>query len=382
MKICVYAICKNESQFVERWLNSMSEADYIVVLDTGSTDDTYKKLKADKRVTIARKQIIKPWRFDVARNESMKLVPEDADILVCTDLDEVFEPGWATILRENWESDVNRAFYTFAWGHNEIGEPTDIFKYGKIHDRHYHWVFPVHEVIELIDPAFKEQETTIDFKQDIFLHHYPDKTKERKYYKDLLELSVKENPDNAHVRMLYARELVIQKDLEGSLKEFLKVLEMPDVNNRRQVLLNSLLQVALIYEDLKNYDEGIWYCQEFIKEDPTFREPYLIMAEMYCNMNMPTLAEGCIEMAKKYSYRHYSWVERATTWTNLLEDIESVCQFKLGNYKEAYHLGKEALSHAPSDARLLENVNEFAAAYIEALEDSLPEQKEEEHESK
>ena len=37
---------------------------------------------------------IKPWRFDVARNESMKLIPEDADILVCTDLDETLIPDF------------------------------------------------------------------------------------------------------------------------------------------------------------------------------------------------------------------------------------------------------------------------------------------------
>ena len=39
-------------------------------------------------------KIITPWRFDVARNESLKLVPNDADICICTDLDEVFEKGW------------------------------------------------------------------------------------------------------------------------------------------------------------------------------------------------------------------------------------------------------------------------------------------------
>ena len=55
-KICVYAICKNESQFVEQWLDSMSEADYIVVLDTGSTDDTFQKLKEDSRVTLVKRK--------------------------------------------------------------------------------------------------------------------------------------------------------------------------------------------------------------------------------------------------------------------------------------------------------------------------------------
>lgn len=44
-KVCVYAISKNEEKFVDRWVDSMKEADEIYVLDTGSTDNTIKKLK-------------------------------------------------------------------------------------------------------------------------------------------------------------------------------------------------------------------------------------------------------------------------------------------------------------------------------------------------
>ena len=45
MKVAVYAISKNEEKFVERWVNSMSEADEIYVADTGSTDNTVELLK-------------------------------------------------------------------------------------------------------------------------------------------------------------------------------------------------------------------------------------------------------------------------------------------------------------------------------------------------
>ena len=45
MKIVVYAICKNEAKFAERWAASMAEADEIVVLDTGSTDETVELLR-------------------------------------------------------------------------------------------------------------------------------------------------------------------------------------------------------------------------------------------------------------------------------------------------------------------------------------------------
>ena len=98
MKVCVYAIAKNESKFVKRWVNSMREADEITVLDTGSDDDTVRLLKeCGVRVESA---VLHPFRFDVARNLSMDMVAEDADICVCTDLDEVFVPGWRAAMEK------------------------------------------------------------------------------------------------------------------------------------------------------------------------------------------------------------------------------------------------------------------------------------------
>ncbi len=52
MKIAVYAISKNESQFVQRFCESASDADLILIADTGSTDGT---------VALAEKMGL-PWR--------------------------------------------------------------------------------------------------------------------------------------------------------------------------------------------------------------------------------------------------------------------------------------------------------------------------------
>ena len=92
MKVVVYAISKNEEKFVNRFCESMKEADEIYVLDTGSTDDTVKLLR-ENGVNVLVKEIV-PWRFDVARNESLNMVPDDTDICICVDLDEVFVSGW------------------------------------------------------------------------------------------------------------------------------------------------------------------------------------------------------------------------------------------------------------------------------------------------
>ena len=108
-KVCVYAICKNEEKFVTKWVNSMKEADKIFVLDTGSEDNSVSLLK--ELGVIVKKKIIKPWRFDVARNISLNMVDKDADICVCTDLDEILLPGWRENLEKNWEKELNCLFY-------------------------------------------------------------------------------------------------------------------------------------------------------------------------------------------------------------------------------------------------------------------------------
>ena len=45
MKLCVYAICKNEIEYIQKWLESVKEADEIIVVDTGSTDGTWEILQ-------------------------------------------------------------------------------------------------------------------------------------------------------------------------------------------------------------------------------------------------------------------------------------------------------------------------------------------------
>ena len=109
MKVYVYAICKNESQFVDRWMDSMLEADGVYVLDTGSTDDTVEKLLS--RGAVVEIKTVTPWRFDTARNLSMELMPDDADICICIDLDELLHPGWRELLERAWVPGTTRAAY-------------------------------------------------------------------------------------------------------------------------------------------------------------------------------------------------------------------------------------------------------------------------------
>ena len=148
MFIVVYAIAKNEEQFAERWMRSMAEADRVVVLDTGSTDRTVPILRSmGAEVTVGE---IKPWRFDAARNCALELVPEEADICVCTDLDEVFHPGWREALERAWTPGTGQARYRYTWSFTPDGKEGVVFWIEKAHARRgYRWTHPVHEVLAL-----------------------------------------------------------------------------------------------------------------------------------------------------------------------------------------------------------------------------------------
>ena len=75
MKIAVYTICKNEEKTVERWYESTRDADYHILTDTGSTDNT---VAVARNLGITVHQIfLNPFRFDDARNASLLVVPTD-----------------------------------------------------------------------------------------------------------------------------------------------------------------------------------------------------------------------------------------------------------------------------------------------------------------
>ena len=78
-KVCVYAICKNEEKFIEKWYNSIKEADYICVLDTGSTDNSIKKFK-ELGIKV-KKKIINPWDDipEEVTEETEKEIEENID---------------------------------------------------------------------------------------------------------------------------------------------------------------------------------------------------------------------------------------------------------------------------------------------------------------
>ncbi len=357
-KVCVYAITKNESKFVERWYESMKEADSIVVLDTGSTDDTVEKLKA-LGVTVEVKEI-KPWRFDVARNEAMKLVPSDCNILLSTDLDEVLEPGWADILRAKWvEGKHTRAQYKYVWSHLEDGGPGRVFGYNKIHTRDWEWRYPVHELLWHKDrhtenyPASEE----LNLFNEMTLHHYPDPTKSRGSYLPLLEMRERDYPEDMYGLIYLAHEYRYRGFLEKSIEKLNKVLTQYDKRIGGIERASCYLFMGDDYSDLKKYPEAISSYLKGTEIDPTYRELYLNLAKVYLNTKQYDLAIHYINEGLARSHRHYNWLERDLSWSYEPYDMLCLAHYYKGDKVTSLGYAYKALTYSPNNTRLKNNVD-------------------------
>lgn len=356
MKITVYAISKNEEQFVDRWIESMSEADEIVVLDTGSSDNTIKKLQT-KGAKVAQK-IINPWRFDVARNESLKLVPADTDICVCTDLDEVFEKGWRNKLESSWNANTRQLRYKYVWNVLENNEDGITFLYEKIHAlKGFKWVYPVHEVLDS-NPKISLSEVAEN--KDIVLRHFPDPEKSRGQYLALLELSVKEDPTSDRNTHYLAREYMFKGKFEEAIKTFKKHLKLKTAIWREERSA-SLRYIGDCYLNLGRKSTAKKYYNLAIQESFNTREGYLALAKLQYN-NLEFL--NCIftiTSMLQITQKNLSYITNPDCWNGLPHDMLAYCFFKIGLIDKAIQHTLKALEFEQNNDRLKNNLKFYNA---------------------
>jgi len=346
-KIEVYAICKNEEKFVDRWVKSISEADEIVVLDTGSTDDTVKKLK-QKNVKVYEKKI-EPWRFDVARNESLKLVGNDIDICICIDLDEVIEKGWRNKIENIWNDNITRLLYIYNWHFDKNGNPDVTFYSEKIHSRKgYKWVNPVHEILEYEGNEKKE------ITDKIVINHYPDQDKSRSSYLPLLELAVKENPNNDRNTHYLGREYMYYGKWNESIDMLIKHLNLSSATWKDERSA-SMRFISRCYQNLNRYDEAKLWLDKAMEETPYLRDPFIERAILeYKLENWQKVEYYCLK-ALNITKREKSYINEIFSWDYTVYDLLSISYYYQKEKFLALKYVNKAIKMNPNDDRLIKN---------------------------
>lgn len=344
IKIAVYTIAKNESHFVDRWCDSNKEADLRLVCDTGSTDDTIKKLK-DQNVSVISTSII-PWRFDVARNTALNLLPKDIDVCIWQDLDEMLLPGWRQELEKIWEENTTVVNHRYRNNNNPWQW------HSKIHARHNCiWQGVVHETLKWSVPE-KEIWTT-----NIYLDEKQDTEKNRKNYMQLLEKKISEGDRDWKTFYFLANDQQSQGMMTSSIASRINSFKLCNDNDKisRAYIAKN---IASSYYQIEQYEQTEkWYRISLDYGDE--RETWFSISEYYYNREMwdqcYIAATKCISIITKRD--GYTYDPRA--WGCIPYDYAAISAYSLGLKNKAIEYGTKAIELSPDDERLKNNLDQY-----------------------
>jgi glycosyltransferase involved in cell wall biosynthesis len=351
-KIAVYTIALNEEKHVRRWVESAKEADLLVIADTGSTDKT--RILA-KSLGVAVTQIeVKPWRFDVARNASLALIPEDYDVCISLDMDEVLPTHWRSVIEEAYSLENYWPVYKTVNSRDLFGAPRYFWHGFKIHPRKgFQWKYPIHEVL-VPDPNIKCDRKEIDLEID----HLKDQSKSRGSYLGLLELAVQEDPGDWRMSHYLNREHFYLHDWVKVLQTAYHCKQLPggwDVERSSTYMWASEASNVLKFSELAEE-----WAERATLAAPNFYEAWHWRAHI---AHLNAKWADCLEFAKKRLTleRQYHHLVKPDVWEWWGYDLIALSNYKLGNMKEASLYGKLALDGSPNDERLKKNLTYYQA---------------------
>ena len=321
--------------------------------DTGSTDATVAALEA--RGAEVHSISIKPWRFDHARQAALDLLPDDVDICVSVDLDQVLAPGWRRILERAWKPPANRVYYTLAWAKNHDGSPIPVLD-NRIHARHgFVWRYPVHECV-LSDGIVEHILVIRHFR----IEHLPDPDKSRGQYLALLQLAAREEPDLPRHAHYLGREYYLLNRPAEALVEFERqfVLQPGPGGLERNI---SLRLAARCKDGVGDRDGALALLRQAVAEMPDTRGA---LVELAWGLYQREQWQECYDVAVRAAALPdvVSEYGVGTDTGVLAEDMACICGWRLGHLEAALAYGERAMQLAPNIERIRLNVERMQAA--------------------
>lgn len=339
IKIAVYSIALNEIKHVERYAAATAGADYVIVADTGSTDGTQEALR--KLGVTVYDISVNPWRFDMARNAALSLVPKDADVCLVLDLDEVPEPKFFDKVRKRWTKGSDFGWITIDTGSKSARD--------RLHGRNgWHWKYPCHEIQLWYGQGEAKQ---VDITNAL-ITHMPDNSKSRGQYISLLEMAVKEFPDDARMWTYMAREYYYHNRWEDVLAAGKRRLELDGWDVEGAATCRWMGEAA----HQLGQDATQWF-EKGVEILPTQGEPWHGVAiDAYRKQQWQKCLDACLTIIDLPRSAHYCYEAPVWDWKAL--DLAGVSAYNLGHKHEALTFAKEAAkANGPEQERILRNIH-------------------------
>lgn len=343
VKIAVYSICKNEIKHIQRWFDATKDADCRVVVDTGSTDGSQDMLRA-LGVTVYQANY-NPFRFDIARNTALSLVPEDIDVCLTLDMDEVPEPDFFKKVKRKWIPGAH-----LGWISMDTGQK---WEKDRLHSRYgWHWKYACHEV----QVWYGEGETKDCDIRDAVIEHLPDNSKSRGQYLSLLEMAVRESPTDARMATYLTREYYFYHKWQEVIDMAEKQLTLDGWDVEQAAVCRwageASYQLGLIEQAKRWYDRGVQIL-------PQQGEPwYGVAIDAYRREDWSRCLDASINVLEHPRSVHYCY--ESAIWDWKAYDLASISAYNLKYIDEAITFAEFAVKgNGEETERIQRNLNFF-----------------------
>ena len=198
----------------------------------------------------------------------------------------------------------------------------------------------------------KENKVTTN---EITLNHYPDNNKSRGSYLPLLELSVKESPEDDRNMHYLGREYMYYDRWNEAIDTLIKHLSLKSATWRDERCA-SMRFIARCYKNLNRFEEARMWLDKAILEAPYLRDPYMEKAILeYGQENWNEVKDNCLK-ALEIKEHQKTYINETFSWNNTVYDLLSIAYYNLNDLDEAIKYVKLALEMEPNNERLINNL--------------------------
>ncbi len=353
LSLCM--IVKNEHDTLSRCLDCAKQiADEIIIVDTGSMDDT--KNIASKYTD---KVYDYKWVNDFAKARNYSFSKATKDYIIWLDADDVIlkeDIEKIKILKKILTPDIDMVMFKYNLNLDENGIPALSYYRERIVKRSkgYKWVSPIHEVIPRHGKILYE-DIAITHKK----LHPSDPQRNITIFENMKKQGIK---FDARQTFYYARELMYAERFDESINEYTQFLSLPDawIENK----ISACLDLYNIYLKLRAENTALACLFKSFEYDTPRAEVCCNVGQYFINKKQYSIAVFWLEQALSKKYDVSSGGFFSKDYHDFIPYIElCVCHYNLGNIKVAMEYNEKAGSIKPNDKSYLNN-----KAFFESLE--------------
>jgi FkbM family methyltransferase len=276
MKVTLYAICKNEEKYIEKFLLNAKNFDDVVVVDTGSTDNTVQLLRDAGIEVYEHPQSKREFDFSVARNQALSYVKTDwaFSLDFNEDIQDLFLEGLDIL-----ENEIT-TFKHLRFDDNGKNVQQSNEVHVRFHrTKNYKWVNSVHEMPIFVPTEEYPSEVPIETSIKIIKKINRSVSKELFYF-DICTREYQKDPTNwYYIWFIFNHYFNVgnhQKALEFGQK-YLNVSKAYFDSFR----ILAFIRCSICMIQLQDISKGANYAFHAVSEAMNMGEPYLSQAFSY-----------------------------------------------------------------------------------------------------